>query len=278
MELGRVTSILKTKILQVDAVIFDELHRLKTNSVINGQEEVANELWFYETVARIKSDFLQVYSLLKDDEYDKYETVWCLLEHIEIAFGNIRDNYPERLSEFHLSNIETTIFNLQNLFPYRIFMSREMVVKRSQCSICHKETSIRHPCSHKVGKLYAGELCCTMITDADFLAISFVTKPFDKYCVPYMEGTQYNYGILQHLMKKWDNPYDKWYVEVLDVLKPEYRNTGRNTPCPCGSGKKYKHCCFDTPDEKMEHFRLTFENKTFEETPMVILGTTISSK
>ena len=20
---------------------------------------------------------------------------------------------------------------------------------------------------------------------------------------------------------------------------------GRNTPCPCGSGKKYKHCCYE---------------------------------
>ena len=20
--------------------------------------------------------------------------------------------------------------------------------------------------------------------------------------------------------------------------------TGRNDPCPCGSGKKYKHCCY----------------------------------
>jgi uncharacterized protein len=22
------------------------------------------------------------------------------------------------------------------------------------------------------------------------------------------------------------------------------RKTGRNDPCPCGSGKKYKHCCW----------------------------------
>jgi hypothetical protein len=22
--------------------------------------------------------------------------------------------------------------------------------------------------------------------------------------------------------------------------------TGRNDPCPCGSGKKYKHCCLET--------------------------------
>ncbi|MDH3560983.1 MAG: SEC-C metal-binding domain-containing protein, partial [Gammaproteobacteria bacterium] len=23
----------------------------------------------------------------------------------------------------------------------------------------------------------------------------------------------------------------------------EGRKVGRNDPCPCGSGKKYKHCC-----------------------------------
>lgn len=25
-------------------------------------------------------------------------------------------------------------------------------------------------------------------------------------------------------------------------------NTGRNAPCPCGSGKKYKHCCLQNPE------------------------------
>ena len=24
------------------------------------------------------------------------------------------------------------------------------------------------------------------------------------------------------------------------------QKTGRNDPCPCGSGKKYKHCCLET--------------------------------
>lgn len=27
---------------------------------------------------------------------------------------------------------------------------------------------------------------------------------------------------------------------------------GRNDPCPCGSGKKYKHCCYGTDSEKHE--------------------------
>jgi uncharacterized protein YecA (UPF0149 family) len=27
---------------------------------------------------------------------------------------------------------------------------------------------------------------------------------------------------------------------------PEYVDVGRNDPCPCGSGKKYKKCCLDS--------------------------------
>ena len=33
-----------------------------------------------------------------------------------------------------------------------------------------------------------------------------------------------------------DNPLDTPYVNP-------FRNVGRNDPCPCGSGKKYKKCC-----------------------------------
>ena len=29
--------------------------------------------------------------------------------------------------------------------------------------------------------------------------------------------------------------------ENLDITTP--KKIGRNDPCPCGSGKKYKHCC-----------------------------------
>ena len=30
--------------------------------------------------------------------------------------------------------------------------------------------------------------------------------------------------------------------EVLAATDPLTANIGRNDPCPCGSGKKYKHC------------------------------------
>jgi len=31
--------------------------------------------------------------------------------------------------------------------------------------------------------------------------------------------------------------------EIMELLAAEARSTGRNDPCPCGSGKKYKRCC-----------------------------------
>jgi tetratricopeptide (TPR) repeat protein len=40
--------------------------------------------------------------------------------------------------------------------------------------------------------------------------------------------------------------------------------TGRNDACPCGSGKKYKHCCLKK-DETTEHTALTAASQVREE-------------
>jgi hypothetical protein len=37
-------------------------------------------------------------------------------------------------------------------------------------------------------------------------------------------------------------PYDSLFTENRPATNP-YRSVGRNDPCPCGSGKKYKKCC-----------------------------------
>ncbi|WP_202931241.1 SEC-C metal-binding domain-containing protein [Oceanospirillum linum] len=33
------------------------------------------------------------------------------------------------------------------------------------------------------------------------------------------------------------------FVHGKDFTPVTEKNTGRNDPCPCGSGKKYKKCC-----------------------------------
>ena len=144
----------------------------------------------------------------------------------------------------------------QKLFPYQYFFSRECIIKAEKCSICDKPISLRHPCGHKVGKLYMGELCTRIVTDLEYVAISIVSDPFDKYAILKLQEQEYNYGMLENLMKEIDSPFDEFQIETVKVLKPEYKNIGRNEKCPCGSNKKYKKCHLGTKDELMDHLKI----------------------
>jgi hypothetical protein len=43
--------------------------------------------------------------------------------------------------------------------------------------------------------------------------------------------------------------------------------TGRNDPCPCGSGKKYKHCCYAKDSVKHEAVAEENDQEDTSETP-----------
>ncbi len=51
--------------------------------------------------------------------------------------------------------------------------------------------------------------------------------------------------------KRDDETADRWsaaptYIPPADTIRKEAPHVGRNDPCPCGSGKKYKKCCLKT--------------------------------
>ena len=49
------------------------------------------------------------------------------------------------------------------------------------------------------------------------------------------------YAMLEQVFHQ--NPQDRVKKTLVSMVKPEAGRLGRNSPCPCGSGKKYKHCC-----------------------------------
>jgi hypothetical protein len=67
----------------------------------------------------------------------------------------------------------------------------------------------------------------------------------------------------QHWIKSGREPVSQWLVErpkepsrVLAAgftMRRAVAHTGRNDPCPCGSGKKYKHCCIARDEERLHH-------------------------
>lgn len=85
-----------------------------------------------------------------------------------------------------------------------------------------------------------------------------VNKDFKK-----IELNKWKYPILS-IYEQYDEIVNKWYsfdeeevdedemhMESLMVNTPDTSNfqgttkVGRNDPCPCGSGKKYKKCCWN---------------------------------
>ena len=48
-------------------------------------------------------------------------------------------------------------------------------------------------------------------------------------------------------------------MSAINKLKEKYgHKVGRNEPCPCGSGKKYKYCCLEKDKEEKKESK---ENK-----------------
>lgn len=244
---------LSDKHTSLDNNIGNEIEILHQNAISHQFEDEANYFWCLMQIYRIQNGYISAINSLKNK---KYEDAWCLFDHADIELGYLEANFDitQNTDKYHMMFIGRMIKEYQKLFPYRCFFSRECVIKAEKCSICGKPISLRNPCGHKVGKLYMGRLCLREVVDMEFKAISIVTDPFDKYAYIKLPDQDYEYGMLETLMFEIDNPYDEFRVETVRELKPEYRNVGRNAPCPCGSGKKYKKCHWGTNDELMDHY------------------------
>jgi hypothetical protein len=55
---------------------------------------------------------------------------------------------------------------------------------------------------------------------------------------------------------------------------------GRNDPCPCGSGKKYKHCCLSPASVVSDELHSLLEGQDFDsiEDTQAVVGDFMSSK
>lgn len=258
---------LSAKNTNLDSRIGEKIELLRQDAICRKDEEKANYYWCLKQIYRIQNGFLSAINALKNGNY---ENAWNIFDNVDIGLSNLENNYylSQDNDKFHLVFIGQIIKEYQKLFPYCHFLSRECVIKAEECSICGKPISLRHPCGHKVGKLYMGELCLRKVTDMEFKAVCIVTDPFDKYTYLQIEGKEYNYGMLETLMPEINSPYDEFHIETVKIKKPNYKNVGRNDLCPCGSGKKYKKCHLGTKDELMDHHivHMQKEIKSFNKT------------
>lgn len=243
-----------------------ELQRIKEEYVKDDKQIEAKQIWIYQTIIEIHKLYLNAFNLLKNKKY--YEG-WCQLERTEITISSLKRHFQYDKKVFGLWDIEKKVKNLQVIFPYRLFASSEILKKTKECSVCGKEISIRNSCGHVVGEIYNGEMCHRIVTEADILGVSLVENPGNKYSVMFLKDEktgeqkdQYNYDTVDYLFDLITEPYESWELEVSQrtMTKKDYGNIGRNDPCLCGSGKKFKKCCGLNIGKKYPHYEFIVLN------------------
>lgn len=277
MTIDEITERLLSRNTILDSQIKLELERLKTQAITVEDEKRANELWCYEQIYLIQSDYYGAYEhmhravnlseKLDENGYDspkskEYESAWNALDHSDVGISFLEENYcigNREMEEFHIKEIGEDIQKLFSLFPYKFFTSREQIIKKEKCSICGRTISARHPCGHVTGRLYMGEMCCRKVVDWEFLGVSIVTKPFDRYAIIKPQGNKFDFSLLDFIVPQI-KPYSKWSYDVERRLLPEFQKIGRNARCPCGSGKKFKYCIRDDIEKHyQDHFIFSVE-------------------
>jgi SEC-C motif-containing protein len=210
---------------------------------------MAKRAWCLEQAHRAQVSYLDAFGDMKAGRF--YEA-WCALETAELILHSLDPHGKALWKRLHLDFIDEYVVKWQSLFPYKMFLSPEIVEEEVVCSICRKILAPRRPCGHTVGEIYGGKMCLRIVTKMQPLGVALVANPVQKYSVIFAgEGTDqksrdhYNYGLVRYAIAALRNPFDKWDAERSVRRQPHtyFRDVGRNDPCPCDSKKKYKKCC-----------------------------------
>lgn len=242
---------------------FELIAEMKAEAVNGGEQDEAKRAWCLGQILRAQRSFERAFDEMRQGEFYK---AWCTLEQTELALKFLKPHFSA-WQQHRLAFIEKQTTQFQSLFPYRVFYSPEILEHEKRCSICDAVVRIRRPCGHRAGEIYDGELCGRVVTKPEFLSVSLVRNPVQKYSVAFPVDSEgggaqdnYDYSVVEYVVERTPSPYLDWDVERTFVRHPHehYRHTGRNDPCPCESGRKYKKCCLREVGVLRPHIDFTF--------------------
>jgi len=237
------------------------LNEIKADYVKKDDQLNAKNIWCYERILNIQVLFIEAFEQMKSKNF--FDS-WRTLENCEKLLENLTQHFSidENDDEYYLNFIEKNVRKFQSLFPYKLFMSTEILYNKQECSICGKEIRIRDYCGHEVGEIYDGKMCTRIIQDFELGAVALTDSPRYKYTVlfPSKDSSgetipDYDYRILEYLLDALKNPFDLWDYGWTEKLHSHsnFKELKEIDECPCGSGAQYGICCQKKPGVLMKH-------------------------
>ncbi|HEY2446220.1 MAG TPA: SEC-C domain-containing protein [Rhizomicrobium sp.] len=243
---------------------------------------VADKFWFLHKVALVREQYLKCFN---DIKAGKFYDAWCGLERAEIELSWLKRNPFFCPTEFGVLVLERQVQNWQSLFPYTIFFSPAILEKRKECGICGAVVDPWTACGHEVGSVYGGRECIHNVTAADFLEISIVLDPVQKYSVAHevldKDGNtvdHHDYSPVTFVADRLSSPFDGWSVRKTKAWHPHSRYSGvpPQAPCPCESGRRYADCCLTKRGVLRPHFAIEFEKEPPADLPTLVFSRDVS--
>lgn len=247
----------------------------KAAAVLSGDQEAAKLFWQAQAIASAQLSFENSFALMK--AYKFYEA-WCELERCELTVASLKRHFrPTPKDQHRIDYIQTMVGRWQALYPYKIFFSPEILKKRIECSTCGGKVSLRNPCGHEKGEIYDGEMCHHRVTECEFLGLSAVTNPVQKYSVaftPSEDGSgsrdQHDYAIVKFAIDRLSSPYHAWRQEdqVRTIPISALARVSADSRCPCGTGNDFGECCASKPEVIVPHCQFVFSVPPPPDLPM----------
>ena len=241
----------------------------KEQAVARGDEESAKAAWALETIGRTQDAFVSAFTMLRREEFKE---AWDSLDRAEVELSFVERHFTDEHDEFGLRHIGIYVPRFLSILPYKWGLSPAYVHKKVVCGVCGSRITLRSDCGHVVGEIYDGEMCTRQVGEAELLHIAFVESPAQRYSVIDLDTAHPGFEPARFLVTGLRSPWDRWFVEKEErrAYHPVFKNTGRNEPCPCASGKKYKRCCL-LSETVFPHFEFRFEHDPPPELPRLVV-------
>lgn len=233
-----------------------------TDSTENSLEDIFyNDMFICGHFSGFLADYADYWNKIMQKEY---EESWGLLQNAIDSLRTINKfSFINKTKVF--SFLEKQLQALEILYPYRLFSSIEAVVEKIECSIC-KKNMYSLECNHIKGELYRGQVAFGIINEIkDILSVSLVENPANKRCVmKAIDDKPIQFPCVEYLAQLVNsrkiNPFMISHTVKSTLKEPVFmEKISRNSPCPCGSGKKYKKCCLEKTIDK-QHIEIIHLN------------------